>query len=258
MYRIVSNNSNFKVKSYSRGRGRIPLVLKDRNREFPPLFRAQEKNVFGAWQDISPLFSLGEMKDWVVGQGFETEDLYASGAEGLQFFGLKKSEPKRRNTVILDPRGKGCPDCGVGVGDTHFDGCDVERCPGCGGQLLMCGLDCTPDDKEQERLWEKRSVWTGLWPGVAECREFGWYSYFTQESGWVQTTKDDPRASENLNRLYEDAQWDKEQQRFVLKPEPPKQEQPNCLSLFTPPVLAKELGYILNNTKARDYDDIPF
>jgi len=31
-----------------------------------------------------------------------------------------------------------CDACGVKPGGVHHFGCDMERCPGCGGQLIMC------------------------------------------------------------------------------------------------------------------------
>jgi len=31
-----------------------------------------------------------------------------------------------------------CGDCNAGPGKPHHAGCDIERCPNCGGQMLMC------------------------------------------------------------------------------------------------------------------------
>ena len=98
-----------------------------------------------------------------------------------------------------------CPDCAVEPGQEHRSGCDVERCPACGHQRLSCG--CAAGKL-------KPLPWTGEWPGVAECREFGWYAFL--ENGWHRCSKDHPKASEDLNRLYTDAKWDVKLGRFII------------------------------------------
>ncbi len=104
-----------------------------------------------------------------------------------------------------------CPDCGVAVGQIHEICCDVEPCPECGRQLISCGCEAYNP--------ERRVPWSGEWPGKAECREFGWYSKRNPDGpGYIRCNKDDPDASEDLNRLYEgEAEWDWELQRWVLK-----------------------------------------
>lgn len=34
-----------------------------------------------------------------------------------------------------------CHDCGAKKGNYHHNGCDMERCPKCKGQLISCGCE---------------------------------------------------------------------------------------------------------------------
>ncbi|GGS59751.1 hypothetical protein GCM10010171_63410 [Actinokineospora fastidiosa] len=88
---------------------------------------------------------------------------------------------------LTDPLER-CPDCDVQVGEAHeydeYDGgCDVARCLVTGHQRLMCDLDhdCGQD------------LWTGRWPGHADCERLGW-----------MIGPDLP----DLHRLYTEAMWD--------------------------------------------------
>lgn len=94
-----------------------------------------------------------------------------------------------------------CPDCQVDPGEVHEVGCDVTPCKVTGDQMLACGVfsvdphECAP------------CVWTGEWPGKAECREFGWYADIVG-IGWT----------EDLNRVNRiECRWDPEAERFVRR-----------------------------------------
>jgi hypothetical protein len=41
-----------------------------------------------------------------------------------------------------------CHDCNVQPGGFHHPGCDMERCPRCGAQLISCG--CIPEEEEED------------------------------------------------------------------------------------------------------------
>ncbi len=43
-----------------------------------------------------------------------------------------------RTAHFNEPDGR-CHDCGIKHGNYHHPGCDAERCPLCGGQLISCG-----------------------------------------------------------------------------------------------------------------------
>ncbi len=106
-----------------------------------------------------------------------------------------------------------CWDCGVKIGEYHNENCDVERCPGCGNQLLCCGLECQ-DVSIRETIWAKRKPFSGKWPGTIECEEFNLWSYWGPP--WIKCDKDHPKATHDLNSLYAgNYKWDIEQQRFV-------------------------------------------
>jgi hypothetical protein len=57
---------------------------------------------------------------------------------GEDFVRVGYGNPKEGWKVGEDPP-PACHDCNVRVGAAHHLGCDAERCPRCGGQLIGCG-----------------------------------------------------------------------------------------------------------------------
>jgi len=135
---------------------------------------------------------------------------------------------------MREPRN--CGDCGAAPGAYHEAGCDVERCARCGGQAFacpciyeVCGIDYDtmeethpdiyndgPTDEMCER-WERewgarRLRWSGEYPGVAECREYG---FWCVGPPWKSVPAGTPGAVEDLNRLRRECRWDVEKQKMV-------------------------------------------
>lgn len=98
-----------------------------------------------------------------------------------------------------------CPDCAVKPGEFHQLGCDVARCADTGIQRLANSC----------RTTSCNTRWSGIWPGILECQEYGWYAKWSLETGWVRCDKDDPQGGEDLNRLHVECNWDRALQRMV-------------------------------------------
>lgn len=100
-----------------------------------------------------------------------------------------------------EPKLINCPDCGVRPRRLHLHGCDVARCADTGLQRLDCGhsgLRCN-------------TIWTGMWPGDAECHEYG----FLIQPG--PDASPDLEPLPDINRLYMECDWDRDQQRMVRR-----------------------------------------
>lgn len=113
-----------------------------------------------------------------------------------------------------------CFDCGAGLGELHAHGCDVERCPYCGGQMISCFCDDSFPDGVPDK---DRMPWDGFWPGDRECEEYGWYARVPRNGemgGWIPCGPEEPGAQPDINRLRVEARWDRALKRWVRAEEP--------------------------------------
>ena len=107
-----------------------------------------------------------------------------------------------------------CHDCGAKPGEAHDDGCDVARCTWTGQQRLACGAIGPLIGQEAHDCGQ--DVWTGEWPGHAECREYGLYCYWPEGGPFIPCGPDHPEALHDLNTLIRCGVWDREAGRWVL------------------------------------------
>ncbi|ONI88094.1 hypothetical protein ALI22I_20360 [Saccharothrix sp. ALI-22-I] len=112
-----------------------------------------------------------------------------------------------------------CPACLIDTGRKHDESCCLAACLVTGLKRLDCplldepGHDCG------------RDTWTGQIVGERECRELGWYSRpVPNPTGggflYEPCAPDDPHATVDLNRLYQQGLWNPERCRWEPLSEP--------------------------------------
>lgn len=101
---------------------------------------------FGERSEMGECFACGQ--DMNTADGCDPERTIE--IDGETFDPLPYGESDYWDSTDTEPQGR-CHDCGARVGNIHHPGCDMERCPNCGGQYFIC--ECDTD--------EKRTIWGG-------------------------------------------------------------------------------------------------
>ena len=113
-----------------------------------------------------------ETWNWVTLEySFENNCDGNDGWIGEWEYELVESKPTGKESE-LDENANKCRDCGVVEGEFHVPGCDAERCPFCGGQLVSCNcmnkhfdIDYGADPSSDQFIkWEELLKEKGLIP----------------------------------------------------------------------------------------------
>jgi len=69
----------------------------------------------------------------------DMSDNHVNSCEGNMVVEFPDGTKLPASTYHFDESDGRCHDCNIKHGGFHHPGCDVERCPRCGGQLITCG-----------------------------------------------------------------------------------------------------------------------
>ena len=108
--------------------------------------------------------------------------------------------------LLKDMKRGNCHDCNAKVGEEHMLGCDTERCPECGTQLIGCDCFTTWDEDSGDALWDEEKLnKTGRekWSGIMFERELKFCEnndlWVKWNNGWSKTDRNDPEATHDIN-----------------------------------------------------------
>lgn len=110
-------------------------------------------------------------------------------------------------TLIKDTVRGNCHDCGAAPGELHELGCDTERCPRCGMQLISCSCFTKYDIETGDQTWDTEGLnrdgripWTGIMyeREMKYCEQHDHWTKFT-DGQWQKVSRDDPDAIHDIN-----------------------------------------------------------
>lgn len=105
---------------------------------------------------------------------------------------------------VKDEPRRNCHDCNAKVGEHHKSGCDTERCPKCGGQLISC--DCFRIGNRFNRK-EFKKYEQEMWSGImfedaklyAEANNLFCYDEVDNQKFHIPCDANHPKAHHDIN-----------------------------------------------------------
>lgn len=100
-----------------------------------------------------------------------------------------------------------CLGCSAALGEPHAEACEVAACLDTGRPRLLCPH---PHDHGAD-------LWTGMRRGYLEAAEIGWFANLdpvNPTGPWVAAALGDRGAFPDLNRLFDEGEWDPARLRF--------------------------------------------
>jgi hypothetical protein len=104
-----------------------------------------------------------------------------TASDSCTFQGIEiNGEIRLRNTEYFDINNH-CHDCGIlnKKGNIHHFGCDIERCPKCGNQLISCNC-------KKGYAWRKRPMMDAVYSGEQIKNASVKFFKRSKEDGWTR------------------------------------------------------------------------